>query len=93
VKKRTEIRIEIDELILVKRRPGPMQISCPVCRAEVAMVTPEQAATIAHVSTRTIYSWIEEERVHFRREPGRSLLVCAASLTALDIDPFGLDLW
>jgi len=48
VMKRTEITIEIDELILVRsRRGGPAQSRCPVCQAEVAMVTPEQAAAIA----------------------------------------------
>jgi hypothetical protein len=86
-KKRTEITIEITELMLVKSPRGrPAQKWCPGCAEEVAMVTPEQAAVIGEVSTRTIYRWIEEGNLHFIEGPDRSMLVCPNSLEANDRD-------
>jgi len=46
------------------------------------MITPTQAAALAEVSSRTIYRWIEEARLHFTEEVGGLLLVCADSLPA-----------
>jgi hypothetical protein len=82
-KTRTEITIEVDELLLIgTRRGGSVRIWCPECETEVAMVTPEQAAAAVGVSSRMIYRWMEEAKVHFTEEPGGSLLVCADSLQA-----------
>ena len=44
------------------------------------MITPHEAARIAHVSSRTIYRWIEEARIHFIEDTSGSILVCADSL-------------
>ena len=80
---RTEITIEVDELMLVRsRRVDSVQFWCAACAAEVAMVTPEQAAVMAGVSSRTIYRWVEEARIHFTEDLRGSLLVCADSLPA-----------
>ena len=82
-KTRTEITIEVDELLLIgTRQGGSFRIWCPACETEVAMVTPEQAAAAAGVSSRTIYRWLEEAKVHFTEEPGGSLFICADSLQA-----------
>ena len=82
-KTRTEITIEVDELMLVRSRRGDsVQTWCPACAAEVAMVPPEQAAMLAGVSSRTIYRWVEEARLHFTEDLRGSLLVCADSLPA-----------
>jgi hypothetical protein len=53
---------------------------CPGCSREVEMVTPNQAAQIAEVSTRTIYSWIEAGKLHFREVSDSPFLVCRSSL-------------
>jgi len=47
------------------------------------MISPEQAARIARVSTRTIYAWLEAGKVHFLDTPEASLLICMDSLTEL----------
>jgi hypothetical protein len=44
------------------------------------MITPEEAAIILQSSTRTIYSWVEADLIHFREQPGGSLLICLDSL-------------
>jgi hypothetical protein len=56
---------------------------CPSCRRQVEMVTPEQAAKIANVSTRAIYRWTEAEVVHFIHESERALVICRDSLASL----------
>jgi len=43
------------------------------------MVTPQTAAVLMNVSSRSIYQWIEAGRVHFQEGPG-GLLVCTESL-------------
>jgi len=52
---------------------------CPSCRQYVRMLTPEQAAPIGGVSTRTIYRWIEANAVHFHEQKG-CVLICLRSL-------------
>jgi predicted site-specific integrase-resolvase len=44
------------------------------------MITPEEAALILQTSTRTIYSWVEADLIHFNEQPGGSLLICPDSL-------------
>ncbi len=46
------------------------------------MITPHQAAAMAGVSSRTIYRWIEEAKLHFTEELDGVLFVCADSLQA-----------
>jgi hypothetical protein len=80
--KRTAITIETHRVLLVRRRGRLIRGWCEGCLAEVRMITPYEAATLADVSSRTIYRWIEEAKLHFSEEPGGSLLVCADSLRA-----------
>jgi hypothetical protein len=50
-KKRTEIAIEIDEIVFVKGFSNLSGIAwCVGCANEVVMVTPHQAAVIARIS-------------------------------------------
>jgi hypothetical protein len=80
-KKRTEITIEIEELMLIKsRRDTPILSWCPACALEVMMVTPQQAAAITAASVRTINRWVENGRVHFRETPDGLLFLCTGSL-------------
>ena len=82
-KTRTEITIEVDELLLIGTgRGGSFRTWCPACETEVAMVTPEQAAAAVGVSSRMIYRWMEEARIHFTEGPVGLLFICADSLQA-----------
>ena len=51
--------------------------------AAVELITANEAAARAGVGSRTIYQWIESGDIHFIEDLG-VLLVCAASLPALD---------
>jgi hypothetical protein len=83
-KKRTEITIEIDEVVFVR---GFSKLSgrawCVGCANEVFMVTPAQAAVIAQVSVRTVNRWVEEGRIHFTETQDGLLFACLNSLRML----------
>jgi len=81
-KRRTEIAIEIDEVVLVKSVSNLSAMAwCVGCANEVLMVTPAQAAVIARVSVRDINRRVEAGEVHFLETPEGSLLVCMNSLS------------
>ena len=80
--KRTETTIEIHQVQIIRRRQQETDAWCAVCAATVRMVTPEAAAVLAGVTTRTIYRWIEVALVHFTESPEGALLICANSLTS-----------
>jgi len=80
--KRTEIIIETHRLVVVRRQGISIRAWCEGCLAEVKMITPHEAAAIADVSSRTIYRWIEEAKLHFTEELDGVLFVCADSLQA-----------
>ena len=80
-KKRTEIAIEIDEVVFVKAFSNLAAMAwCVGCANEVLMVTPAQAAVIARVSVRDINRRVEAGVVHFLETPEGQLLVCVDSL-------------
>ena len=63
-------------------RPGPNATVawCDQCAAEVLMLSPNQAAALAHTTTRNIYRRVEANSVHFRETEDGGLLVCAVSI-------------
>ena len=44
------------------------------------MVTPDQAAQLCQVSTRTIYRWLEAGKIHFMETEKGFSLICLQSL-------------
>ena len=66
---------------MVTRRTTKRRLSyCPICARESEFVTPEEAAARASVTSRTIYRWLENGKLHFIEMPGWELLVCVQSL-------------
>ena len=57
-----------------------VQAWCSGCGAEATMITPQQAAALAGVTVRTIYQWVESNRVHFIETGDGLLLVCVNTL-------------
>lgn len=62
---------------------------CPRCADFVAMLTPEQAAALAGVSTRLVFRWLEADRLHFVETTSPSPLVCLPSLPEAARGPAG----
>jgi hypothetical protein len=74
-RRRTEITIETKLLVLrYTRRRAPLY--CAVCLSPTPLIAPEEAATPAGASTRTIYALVESGQIHFRETAEGKLLVC-----------------
>ena len=59
-RKRTEITIEVDEVIYAARHSNQLSRAwCRSCGREALMVTPEQAAAISQVTVRTVNQRVE----------------------------------
>lgn len=79
-KRRTEITIETERVIVIRKRRPQIQDWCNRCGEIVPMVTVDEAAGIAGVNSRTIYRWVEADRIHFTETSDGRLLVCPDSL-------------
>jgi len=78
--RRTQITIESHEVWTV-RKPGRNSASwCRECTDPARMLSPEQAAELRGISTRTIYRWVEAGRVHFAETADGGVSVCVATL-------------
>ena len=80
MKKRTEITIEIDRLLVVSS-PSQKVNWCAACGRHVHVVTTDEAAILARVTARTIFRWVESGRLHYTETPEGSLLICPHSLS------------
>ena len=78
--RRTVVRIETDEVWVIRRLWGPRAAWCPECAEAVGMLTPEEAVLLTGISARTIYRGAEEGRVHRMETAEGFLLVCPRSL-------------
>ena len=75
-----EITIERRRSVMTRRTTKRRLSYCPICARESEFVTPEEAAAVASVTSRTIYRWLENGKLHFIEMPGGELLICAESL-------------
>ena len=83
MKKRTEIKIEIERSLIISRSEAEALAWCAECAAHVRMLRPEDAAAVARVSVRTIYRWVEAGKLHFSETPegpNGMLRICLNSL-------------
>ena len=79
-KRRIEITVEKRRLVVMKQGRASVFEWCADCGDQVAMLTPDQAATIANVSSRTIYQRVEAGEMHYLETAEGHLFVCANSL-------------
>ena len=77
---RTEITVETERVLIIKKRKGSVLTWCPTCAGRVLMVRVDEAATLSRVSARAIYRWVEADKVHFVETPEGWLLICLSSL-------------
>jgi hypothetical protein len=82
--RRTEKTVEIHEFYSIRTASGSLPALCGDCSTgDAVMLTPEQAAVLAHVPTRVIYRLVETGSIHYREAPNGSLIVCVRSLVAV----------
>jgi hypothetical protein len=77
MKTRTEITVETERLVVVKRQRRSAW--CNTCSREVEMLNVDDAAIFAHVNSRTIFRWAESGAVHSSETPEGLLLICPHS--------------
>ncbi|MFN7930112.1 MAG: hypothetical protein U0Y68_19740 [Blastocatellia bacterium] len=80
-KRKIEITVE-NRTMVFRRTSTRVLTSCPHCAANV-LLTPDEAATIARTTTRTIFHWIETGQLHFVETEKGQTLVCPNSLPTL----------
>lgn len=80
MKKKRTLEITVENRTLVFRRNSyRAHPHCPQCAATV-LLTPDEAATIAQTTTRTIFHWVELGQLHFVETDEGQLLICPNSL-------------
>jgi hypothetical protein len=80
LRRRVEITIQRRELTLnLTGKPAEPQF-CPSCHSEVTMLPVELAAKASGISTRMLFRWIEQDRVHYTELSDGTVLVCEKSL-------------
>jgi hypothetical protein len=82
--KTTETTVEKSELFVLRKPSRIVLAWCARCGAEVRMFTPEEAAVTKRVSTRTIYAFVEDGRIHFTEKADGLLLVCLNSFPEME---------
>ena len=82
-KRRIELTIETERLLIVRRRKGAVVLDCPICPEAIPLVPADDAARQNAISPRVIYRWIESGELHFVETAEDGLLVCALSLLDL----------
>jgi len=75
---RTEIIVERDRWVVVNRRTRT--VWCRDCSRQVEMLSIDDAAILARVSSRTIFQWAESGVVHSTETSDGLLLICPNSL-------------
>ena len=79
-RKRTEITIETARVVLISGRHSSAQAKCERCNKQTEMVPVDVAASLARVSPRTIFRWIEDGELHFVETASGRLLICLDSI-------------
>ena len=76
--KRTEITIETERVLFISS-PRKVFGWCAACGTEAEMVSVDEAAILWRVDSRTIFRWVEAERVHSSETAKGLLLICLNS--------------
>lgn len=80
MKRRVEITIQTDRLLIVRRSGSNTPAWCEACAGLTRMLTVDEAATVARSTSRAIYQRVEAAQLHFTESPAGSLLICLNSL-------------
>ena len=79
-RKRTEITIETERILIISRRSSNSILWCERCGRSLPMLTPEEASIVLRVSTEEILRQIEDQQLHCVRMPEMAVRICPNSL-------------
>jgi hypothetical protein len=88
VKRTTRLTIETQQVFVIRRRQVSHRALCKACGEAVNLVTADEAAALARISSRTIYRLIEAGKLHFTESSQEPLLICFNSLSGTDLRGF-----
>ena len=80
LRKRTIVRVETQQLSVIRPAGKPIELWCEQCAGAVPMVTPEDAAQLCQMPTRAVYRRVERGELHFVEAGAGELLICCSSL-------------
>jgi hypothetical protein len=80
MKRRTEITVETERLLVLSAARSAPAARCGVCGAGVEMIGACEAAALAGVSERTVHRLVDAGLLHFAETRSGRLLVCPRSL-------------
>ena len=72
--------LEARQVIVIRNSHKRFRSWCERCGETSEWITPELAAVLSNASTRAIYRWIENGKLHFTEKESGLLLVCRNSL-------------
>jgi hypothetical protein len=78
-KKRMEIVVEREQVLVIRKLDGTAPQYCPQCGDESQMVSVDEAASIVCLSAIAIYKQVESRQAHFTETHDGKLLVCINS--------------
>jgi hypothetical protein len=79
-KRRRKVIVETREVVILHQAETRPALWCQSCRVMAPMVSPEDAVRLAAVTSRTIYRWVEDEKIHYSETPDGRLWICVESL-------------
>jgi hypothetical protein len=79
--KQTRITIETDSLLILRGR-NSRRGWCPLCAAEVEMITLEDAGVISNLERRALEEWLNSGELHRSQAADGSAVVCLNSVLA-----------
>jgi excisionase family DNA binding protein len=79
--RKRRIEVTVENSLMIVRRSAHAPVWCAECPTRIQMITPDEAAALTGVSTRTIYRWVETHQLHFVETEAGRLLVCPDSLS------------
>ena len=75
-KRRIEITVERQRVVLVRRRTPSTPVWCETCAGRPLMLTLEEAARLLDMSELDIFRRVEARQVHFTETAKGQLLIC-----------------
>lgn len=81
-RKRTEITIETERILLISRRSGSSILWCDSCGRSLPMFTIEEAAAVMRVSVDEILRMMEDGQLHLAQMREGRVRICPRSLLA-----------
>lgn len=83
MKREKEVVVEVEQVLVFRKLEISGRGWCELCATDVVMIAPDLAAAISRQSTRTIYRWVEQGRLHYIDQSIGAGQVCLNSLQSV----------